>query len=70
MEEAELLVLKVLKQVMEEKLDSKNAQLSSVTKEHGFKIYNDQEMAAVVEKLEAQAGPDETATATATDPLE
>lgn len=58
MEEAELLVLKVLKQVMEEKLDSKNAQLSSVTKEHGFKIYNDDEMATVVEKLAAQ-GDDE-----------
>jgi 20S proteasome subunit alpha 5 len=59
MEEAELLVLKVLKQVMEEKLDAKNAQLASVTKEHGFKIYDDDEMSAIVTKLEAQASSDE-----------
>jgi 20S proteasome subunit alpha 5 len=56
MQEAELLVLKVLRQVMEEKLDSRNAQLSSVTKEKGFKIYNDDEMAAVVERLESLGG--------------
>lgn len=56
MREAELLVLKVLKQVMEEKLDAKNAQLSSVTKDHGFKIYNDDEMATVVAQLEADDG--------------
>lgn len=55
MQEAELLVLKVLKQVMEEKLDSRNAQLSSVTLDKGFKIYNDEEMAAVVERLESVA---------------
>jgi 20S proteasome subunit alpha 5 len=59
MEEAELLVLKVLKQVMEEKLDAKNAQLASVTKEHGFKIYDDDEMSAIVTKLEAQTSSDE-----------
>ena len=50
-EEAETLVLKTLKQVMEEKLDSKNVQLASVTKEKGFRIYTDEEMAAVVERL-------------------
>lgn len=54
LEEAELLVLKILKQVMEEKLDSKNTQLASVTKEKGFKIYGDDEMKVVVEKMEAQ----------------
>lgn len=52
-EEAETLVLKTLKQVMEEKLDSKNVQLASVTKEKGFRIYTDAEMAAVVERLPA-----------------
>lgn len=51
--DAETLVLKTLKQVMEEKLDSKNVQLASVTKEKGFRIYTDQEMAAVVERLPA-----------------
>jgi 20S proteasome subunit alpha 5 len=51
--DAETLVLKTLKQVMEEKLDSKNVQLASVTKERGFRIYTDEEMAAVVERLPA-----------------
>lgn len=59
MEEAELLVLKILKQVMEEKLDAKNAQLSSVTKEHGFKIYDDDRMKVIVDKLEEQATGDD-----------
>ncbi|KAI9718869.1 MAG: proteasome component pup2 [Chrysothrix sp. TS-e1954] len=49
--EAEVLVLKTLKQVMEEKLDSKNVQLASVTKDKGFRIYSDEEMSKVVEKL-------------------
>ncbi|KAK9454495.1 nucleophile aminohydrolase [Dipodascopsis uninucleata] len=52
LDEAELLVLKTLKQVMEEKLDSKNVQLSSVTKDQGFRIYSEEEMKAVVERLE------------------
>jgi 20S proteasome subunit alpha 5 len=38
---------------MEEKLDSKNVQLASVTRERGFKIYTDDEMAAVVQRLPA-----------------
>ncbi|KAJ6264262.1 hypothetical protein Dda_0406 [Drechslerella dactyloides] len=49
--EAESLVLKTLKQVMEEKLDSKNVQLASVTKEKGFRIYSDDEMKEVVSRL-------------------
>jgi 20S proteasome subunit alpha 5 len=49
--EAETLVLKTLKQVMEEKLDSKNVQLASVTKEKGFRIYDDQEMDQAVTQL-------------------
>ncbi|KAG5950679.1 proteasome component pup2 [Claviceps sorghi] len=52
-EDAETLVLKTLKQVMEEKLDAKNVQLASVTREKGFRIYTDDEMAAVVERLPA-----------------
>ena len=51
LEEAEMLVLKTLKQVMEEKLDAKNVQLASVTREKGFRIYSDEEMASVVERL-------------------
>lgn len=53
LEEAETLVLKTLKQVMEEKLDSKNVQLASVTQEKGFRIYTDEEMSNVVSRLEA-----------------
>ncbi|KAK2733758.1 proteasome component pup2 [Myotisia sp. PD_48] len=49
--EAETLVLKTLKQVMEEKLDAKNVQLASVTKDKGFKIYNEEEMGRVVSTL-------------------
>ena len=46
-------MLKTLKQVMEEKLDAKNVQLASVTKEKGFRIYGEEEMAEVVGKLES-----------------
>ena len=49
--EAEVLTLKTLKQVMEEKLDSKNVQLASVTKDKGFRISTDEEMAEVVGRL-------------------
>ena len=52
-EDAETLVLKTLKQVMEEKLDAKNVQLASVTKDRGFRIYTDEEMATVVARLPA-----------------
>lgn len=52
MKEAEGLCLKVLKQVMEEKLDAKNVQLASVTRESGFMIYDDVRMKAAVEELE------------------
>ncbi|KAI9835839.1 MAG: proteasome component pup2 [Thelocarpon superellum] len=51
--EAETLVLKTLKQVMEEKLDAKNVQLASVTRDKGFRIYTDEEMKGVVERLPA-----------------
>lgn len=54
LKEAELLVLKILKQVMEEKLDSNNAQLASVTQEEGFKIYDDKKTAEIIEALRQQ----------------
>lgn len=50
LKEAELLALKILKQVMEEKLDSNNAQLAAITKD-GFHIYNDAKTAAIVQQL-------------------
>lgn len=51
--EAETLVLKTLKQVMEEKLDSKNVQLASVTKDKGFRIYDDEDMGKAVAQLDS-----------------
>ena len=53
LDDAETLVLKTLKHVMEERLDSKNVQLASVTQEHGFRIYSDDEMGAAVARLPA-----------------
>ena len=53
--EAEQLALRVLKQVMEEKLDAKNVQLASVTRDAGFKIYDDASMKQAVERLEGQS---------------
>ncbi len=44
-------MLKTLKQVMEEKLDAKNVQLASVTREKGFRIHSDEEMAEVVGRI-------------------
>jgi 20S proteasome subunit alpha 5 len=45
--------------VMEEKLDSSNAQLASVTKEGGFKIYSDEEVAKIIELVKEQEKEDE-----------
>lgn len=49
--EAETLALKVLKQVMEEKLNSTNVQLASVTKDGGFQIYAPEKLQQVVDRL-------------------
>ncbi|KAL1922990.1 uncharacterized protein VTP21DRAFT_9366 [Calcarisporiella thermophila] len=49
--DAETLSLKVLKQVMEEKLNKSNVQLASVTKDKGFRIYAEDELQKVIERL-------------------
>lgn len=54
LKEAELLTLKILKQVMEEKLDCKNAQLASVTADKGFRIYSDEETEEIIKVLNEQ----------------
>ncbi|CAG8804550.1 14095_t:CDS:2, partial [Racocetra persica] len=41
---AETLSLKVLKQVMEEKLNNTNVQLASITPKSGFRIYSEEEL--------------------------
>lgn len=44
LKEAEVLAIKVLKQVMEDKIHSTNTQLASVTVGDGFKIYEESEV--------------------------
>ncbi|KXN71684.1 proteasome subunit alpha, partial [Conidiobolus coronatus NRRL 28638] len=51
LDEAAKLALKVLKQVMEEKLNSTNVQLATVTKENGFKITSDEDLKAYIDQL-------------------
>lgn len=53
LDEANTLALKVLKQVMEEKLDENNVQLAQVTPEGGFKILTEAELKAAIETLPA-----------------
>ena len=43
-EEAETLAVKVLKQVMEDKIHSTNAQLASITIKDGFRVYEESEI--------------------------
>ncbi|GAA5991783.1 hypothetical protein JCM5350_005423 [Sporobolomyces pararoseus] len=53
LEQAKLLSLKVLKQVMEEKLDFNNVQLAVVSEQtQGYKILNKEELKPVIEEVE------------------
>ena len=52
-----MLVLKTLKQVMEEKLDQHNVQLAQVTKESGFEILTETKLQALIETMVAQTQP-------------
>jgi len=51
LKEAEVLSLKVLKQVMEEKVNSINVQLCSVTPDKGFRIYSEDEVNEIISSL-------------------
>ncbi|KAJ2452177.1 proteasome component pup2 [Coemansia sp. RSA 2336] len=51
LEDAEVMALKVLKQVMEEKLSNTNVQLAKVTAEHGYQIYSTDELQAVISRI-------------------
>ncbi|KAF8299263.1 20S proteasome subunit [Clavulina sp. PMI_390] len=51
LQEAHSLILKVLKQVMEEKLDAHNVQLSQVTKEKGFEILDETRLSSLIEAM-------------------
>lgn len=49
--EAETLAMTVLKSVMEEKLNKTNVQLASVTPKENFRIYNEEELQTVIDRL-------------------
>lgn len=53
LEEAQVLALKVLKQVMEEKLDHNNVQLAQVTADKGFHILTEEALKEVIARTEA-----------------
>jgi 20S proteasome subunit alpha 5 len=49
--EAQVLVLRVLKQVMEEKLDQHNVQLAQVTTDKGFHILDERALKEVIDTM-------------------
>lgn len=51
LKEAHLLALKVLKQVMEEKLDQHNVQLAEVTTKDGFRILDEASLKSIIEEM-------------------
>lgn len=57
LEEAQILILRVLKQVMEEKLDQHNVQLAQVTKEKGFEILTEEKLQTLIETMMVQLQP-------------
>lgn len=50
-DEAQLLAIKILRQVMEDKIDATNAQVAVVTAEDGFKIYSEPELATLLSRI-------------------
>ena len=57
LEEAQILILRVLKQVMEEKLDQHNVQLAQVTNEKGFEILTEEKLQTLIETMMVQLQP-------------
>jgi 20S proteasome subunit alpha 5 len=51
LQEAQILTLRVLKQVMEEKLDQHNVQVAQVTAEKGFEILDETNLKTVIELM-------------------
>lgn len=51
LKEAETLALTVLKSVMEEKLNKANVQIAAVTPEHNFRLYSEEELQNVIDRL-------------------
>jgi len=52
LKEAETLALQTLKQVMEETISSTNVEIASITVAKKFKIYNTEELSAILSRLE------------------
>ncbi|KZS93041.1 20S proteasome subunit [Sistotremastrum niveocremeum HHB9708] len=53
LEEAQNLTLRVLKQVMEEKLDQHNVELAQVTVDKGFEILDEESLKAVIDRMQS-----------------
>jgi 20S proteasome subunit alpha 5 len=51
LKEAERMAVKVLKQVMEEKLSSSNSQVAVVTPAKGFQIYSESQLQEIIDSL-------------------
>ncbi|KAG7099945.1 proteasome component pup2 [Marasmius oreades] len=51
LQEANILAMRVLKQVMEEKLDQHNVQLAQVTPQKGFEILDETSLKAVIDQM-------------------
>ncbi|KAJ3992060.1 proteasome subunit alpha type 5 [Lentinula boryana] len=51
LKEAQTLTLRILKQVMEEKLDRHNVQLAQVTKAKGFEILDETSLKAIIDQM-------------------
>jgi 20S proteasome subunit alpha 5 len=51
LQEAQILTLRVLKQVMEEKLDHHNVQLAQVTPTGGFQILDEMKLKEVIDAM-------------------
>lgn len=68
LDDAEVLALKVLKQVMEEKLDENNVELAIVTPTSRFRILKKDELQAVIAKIETASTTDDAGDSTAAAP--
>jgi 20S proteasome subunit alpha 5 len=51
LKDAQLVAVRILKEVMEEKLDPTNAQIAIVTRENGFHIFSETELETLINSL-------------------
>lgn len=62
LEAAKVLALKVLKQVMEEKLDDKNVQIAQVVPRQGYSILTQTELQGLIAQIEPAPAEGESGT--------